>query len=169
MATGSWLKTHRKQVITHTLIVGAFLLFLFFVSEPLFDRFERVAGESQLYETSIPVETNNITYWIDGLTTDKSRGIDITGWAFINGYDSVNSKIYVVLKSTDRTYVFTTETVLREAVTSHFAELGLDLDYSGFAAFIPARKIAGGTYTVEIYIVKDDVEALQYTGRVVEF
>ena len=167
MATGSWLKTHRKQVITHTPIIVVFVLFVIFVSEPLFDRFERVAGESQLYETSIPVETSNITYWIDGLTTDKSRGIDITGWAFIDGYDSVNSKIYVVLKSTDRIYVFTTETVLREAVTSHFAELGLNLDYSGFAAFIPARKIASGEYTVGIYIMKDDVKALQYTDRTV--
>jgi hypothetical protein len=122
-----------------------------------------------LYKTTLPAGTSNIVYWIDGLTTDKSRGVDITGWAFIDGYDSLNSTIYVVLKSTDRTYVFTTETVLREAVTQAFKELNLDLDYSGFAAFIPARKIAGGRYTVGIYITKDDVEALQYTGQMVEF
>jgi hypothetical protein len=161
-------RTHRKSVITHTVIVGAFLLFLFFLSEPLFDRLERVAGESQLYETTLPAATDNIQYWVDQLQV-TTRTLDISGWAFIDGYDSVNSTIYVVLKSADRTYVFTTETVLREGVTEHFEDLGLDLDYSGFAAFIPARKIASGEYTVGIYIVKDDVEALQYTDRGVVF
>jgi len=91
------------------------------------------------------------------------------GWAFIEGHDSLNSEIYIVLKSTDRTYVFTTETVIREGVTQHFEESGLNLDYSGFAARIPTGEIASGEYTVGIYITKADIEALQYTGRVVEF
>ena len=166
MSTGSWLRTHRKSVITHTLIVCAFLLFLFFLSEPLFDRLERIAGESQLYETSIPTATDNIQYWVDQLQV-ATHVLEISGWAFIEEHDSVNSEIYVVLKSADRTYVFTTETVIREGITEHFKELGLNLDYSGFAALIPLRKIAGGKYTVGIYITKGDIEALQYTNRVV--
>ena len=165
MPMGSWLKAHRKQVITHTTIIVGFVLLTIFVVEPLFDRLEQVAGESQLYETSIPAETNNIIYWIDGLATDKYRGVDIRGWAFIEGQDSLNSETYIVLKSARRTYVFTTETVVREDVTKAFKELNLNLDYSGFTALIPARKIAGGEYTVGIYITKDDIEALQYTDR----
>ena len=168
MATGSWLKAHRKQVITHALIVGAFLLFLIFLSEPLFDRLERIAGESQLYETTLPAATDNIQYWIDDLAA-ATHILEISGWAFIEDHDSVNSEIYVVLKSADRTYVFTTETVIREGITEHFKELGLNLDYSGFAALIPLRKIANARYTVGIYIKKGDIEALQYTDRVVEF
>jgi hypothetical protein len=166
MSTGSWLRTHKKIVITHTLIVGAFLLFLFFLSEPLFDRLEQVAGESQVCETALPAATNNIQYWIDQLQV-TTHTMEISGWAFIDGYDSLNSTIYVVLKSADRTYVFTTETMLREGVTQAFKELNLNLDYSGFTALIPAKKIAGGRYTVGIYITKDDVEALQYTGRAI--
>ncbi len=165
MATGSWLRTHRKQVIIHTLIVGAFLLFLLFLSEPLFDRLERVADASRLYQTTLPAATDNIQYWIDDLAV-ATHTLEINGWAFIKGHDSVNSEIYIVLKSADRTYVFTTETVIREGVTQHFEELGLNLDYSGFAALIPLRKIAGGEYTVGIYITKGDIEALQYTGSV---
>jgi len=166
MSTGSWLRTHRKQVITHTLIVGAFLLFLLFLSEPLFDGLEQVAGASRLYKTTLPAATDNIQYWIDHLEAG-AHTLEINGWAFIEGHDSVNSEIYVVLKSAGRTYVFTTETVIREGITEHFKELGLNLDYSGFTALIPARKIANGEYTVGIYIRKSDIEALQYTDRVI--
>ena len=168
MATGSWLKAHRKQVITHTIIIVGFVLLTIFVAEPLFDRLERVAGESQLYETTLPAATNNIQYSIDKLEV-TTRMLEINGWAFTEGHDSGNSEIYIVLKSADRTYVFTAETMVREDVTQAFKELNLNLDYSGFTALIPARKIANGEYTVGIYITKDDVEALQYTGRVVEF
>ena len=168
MSTGSWLRTHRKQVIAHTLIVAGFLFFLLFLSGPLFDRLEQVTGASRLYETTLPAATNNIQYWVDHLAV-TGHTLEIDGWAFIEGHDSVNSEIYIVLKSPDTIYVFTTETVVREGVTQHFRELGLNLDYSGFAALIPARKVTNGEYTVGIYITKGDIEALQYTDRVVEF
>jgi len=168
MSMESWFRAHRKQVITHTLIVAAFLLFLLFLSEPLFDRLEQVAGESQLYETTLPAATNNIQYSIDKLVVTTGM-LEINGWAFIKGYDSVNSQIYIVLKSAGRTYVFTTQTVIREDVTQHFKELGLNLDYSGFRALIPTRKIPSGEYTVGIYITKGDIEAMQYTDKRIRF
>ena len=167
MAAGSWLKAHRKQVTTHTLIVGAFLLFLLFLAEPLFDRLEPVAGESQLYETTLPAATNNIRHSV-GHFQVTTHMLEINGWAFIEGHDSVNSEIYIVLKSADRTYVFTTETVIRQDVTQYFKELDLNLDYSGFIALIPTGKVASGKYSVGIYIWKDDIEALQYTNRVIK-
>jgi len=168
MATGSWLKAHRKQVITHTSIIVGFVLFTIFVVEPLFDRLEpgQVAGESQLYETTLPAATNSTQYWIEQLEV-TTHTLEISGWAFIEGQDSVNSEIYIVLKSARRTYVFTAETLIREDITRHFEELGLNLDYSGFTALIPLRKIANGKYTVGIYIRKGDVEALQYTDRAI--
>ncbi len=168
MSTGSWLKTHRKQVISHTLIVGGFLLFLLFLAEPLFDRLERVDGESRLYKTTLPAATNSIQYWVDQFQVTINT-LEINGWAFIESHDSVDSGIYIVLKSADRMYVFTTETVIREGITEHFKELDLNLDYSGYTALIPVRKIANGKYTVGIYITKGDIEALSYTDRVVEF
>ena len=168
MSTRSWLKAHRKQVITHTSVVVGFVLFTIFVAEPLFDRLEQVPGESTVYQTTLPAATDNIQYWIDDFAA-AAHTVEINGWAFIKGMDSDNSEIYIVLKSAHRTYVFTTETVIREGVTQHFKELGLNLDYSGFAALIPAGKIASGEYTIGIYITRGDIEALQYTDKVVEF
>jgi len=121
-----------------------------------------------LYDTSIPTATNNIQYWIDQFQAGAPT-LEMNGWAFIEGHDSVNNEIYIVLKSSGRVYVFTTETVIRKGVTEYFEELGLNLDYSGFAARIPATKVAGGKYAVGLYITKGDTEALQYTDKVVEF
>ena len=167
MPIGSWLKAHRKQVIIHTLIVGGFLLFLLFLAEPLFDRLEAVEGESKLCDFPLPAETGGITYCFDELPTDGRTTVEVSGWAFIDGQDSENSEIYIVLKSADRTYIFGTETWMREGVTQHFKELDLNLDYSGFMALLPARKLADGEYTVGIYIRKGDMEALQYTNKAV--
>ena len=121
---------------------------------------------------ALAVESQNLILAIDVwdiVLEDEKQLLEIKGWAFIEGHDSVNSEIYIVLKSAGKTYVFTTETVIREGVTEHFKELDLNLDYSGFAALIPARKIANGTYTVGIYITKGDIEALSYIDKVVEF
>ena len=100
---------------------------------------------------------------------EEKELLEINGWAFIEGHDSVNIEIYIVLKSADITYVFTTETVMKEGVTQHFEELGLNLDYSGYMGLTPTREVANGEYSVGIYITKDDIKALQYTNRVVEF
>jgi len=166
MTKRTWLGTHKKQVITHTSIIVGFVLFTIFVVEPLFDRLEQIAGASRLYETSLPAVTDNIQYSVDHFEA-AAQILELYGWAFIEGHDSVNSNVYVVLKSADRTYVFTTETVVREDVTQHFKESGLNLDYSGFSALIPAREIASGQYSVGIYIRKDDIEALIYTNKAI--
>jgi hypothetical protein len=170
MSMGSWLKTRRKQIITHTLIVGAFLLFLLFLSEPLFDRLERldrIPGEAQLHQIQLPTETDDIMYAFDISTEDPRVVVIERSWAFIKGEDSENSKVYIVLKSASQTYIFDTHAEERPDVTRHFQELGLNLDYSGFMTLIPARKIDNGEYTVGIYITKGDIGALQYTDRAI--
>ena len=43
----------------------------------------------------------------------------------------------------------------------------MNLDYSGFVALIPARKIANGEYVIGIYIRKGDIEALIYADKAV--
>jgi hypothetical protein len=164
MSTGNWLRTRRKQVITHASIIVGFVLFTILVAEPLFDRLEQVAGASRLYETSVPAATDDIQYGIDHFEA-VAQILGIYGWAFIEGHDSLNRKIYIVLKSADRMYVFTTETVVRESVTEQFKELDLNLDYSGFSALIPTSEIASGEYSMGIYIRKNDIEALVYTNE----
>ena len=167
MSTGRWFKAHRKQVITHTSIVVVFLLFIIFVSGPLFDGFQTVHGESRLHDFPLPAETRGITYCFDEFVTDGYTAVEIRGWAFIDGQDVENSETYMVLKSANRAYSFDTHVVSRPDVTTHFKELGLNLDYSGFMALIPARKIANGTYALGIYIRKGDIEALIYTNSTI--
>lgn len=168
MPTGSWFNSHKKQVITHTSIVVVFVLFTIFVAAPLFGRFEQIAGESRRQDVSLPAATNSIQYWVDQFHVTTNT-LEMNGWAFIEGQDSENSEVYIVLKSARRTYIFDTMVQERPDVTTHFEETGLNLDYSGFAALIPARKIANGEYTLGIYITKGDIEALQYTDITVEF
>jgi hypothetical protein len=167
MSTGSWLKAHRKQVITHTSIIVVFVLFIIFVSEPLFDRLEAVQGESRLHQFSLPAETNDIRYGIDAISPEDPRVVEIRGWAFIEDEDSEGSETYIVLESASRTYIFDTMLAMRPDITRNFRELNLNLDQSGFTALIPARKISNGTYTIGIYIRKGDIEALQYINRAI--
>ncbi|MFB0520237.1 MAG: hypothetical protein ACETWD_02275 [Desulfatiglandales bacterium] len=167
MAIGNWLKAHRKKVIIHGLIILAFLLYVGFLADPLFDIFERVPGEAKLSQFRLPAETNDIKYAIDDFSTDGRTVLDMKGWAFIEGESSDNSKTYVVLKSAKRIYIFDTMLVVREDVTRGFRELNLNLDYSGFMALIPVRKLDNGQYTLGIYIRKGDIEALQYADKAI--
>jgi hypothetical protein len=165
MSMGSRFRTRRKQIITHTAIIVGFVLFTIFASEPLFDRLGKISGEAQLYQLQLPAETNNITYGIDSISTQKGQiVVEIKGWAFVEGQDSKNRELYIVLKSAHRTYVFDSQVVVRADLIPLFEELSLNVDYSGFMTIIPAGKISNGEYAVGVYIKGGDIEALQYSG-----
>ena len=168
MSMGSWLRTRRKQIITHTLIVGGFLCFLLFLSEPLFNlfsgpEFERTPGEAPLVDILLPAETGNIRYSFESIVTGIR--VELLGWAFIEGDCPENSTTYLVFKSDQATYVF--EADMREIGTLNQV-LGIeepDLTKAGFVATIPAGRMENGTYMIGIYIRKVETEALQYTDK----
>jgi hypothetical protein len=166
MSIGSWLRTRKKQIITHTLIVAGFLFFLLFLSEPLFSRFEfgRIPGEAQLVDILVPAETGNIRYWFESNVTGTM--VEFMGWAFIEGGCPENSTTYLVFKSDHEIYVF--EATMQEVGTLNQV-LGIekpDLTKAGFLATIDAVRMKNGTYTIGIYIRKGKTEALQYTDKV---
>ena len=160
---GPWLKSHRKQVITHTAIIAAFVLLTIFVVEPLFERLEEVPGEAQLQQLQLPAETNDILHNFDKIMI-SSHFIEIEGWAFIEGHDvdSELSRTYIVLKSDRQTYIFDTAPMARPDVAKAFEALNLSLNWAGFTSSVPLSKIAGGEYILGNYITKDDIRALQY-------
>ena len=165
MSTGSWFRTHRKQVIAHTAIIVGVVLLIIFVTEPLFDRLEKISGEAQLQRLQLPDETNDIHFTFTQ-TTIHSQTIEIMGWAFIEGYDVdlASSKTYIVLKSDMHTYIFDTTPWKLEG----FGEaINLNLEWAGFMTIIPLRKIAGGDYILGFYITKDDIQVLQYTDKAI--
>jgi len=167
MSMRIWLRTHRKQIITHTLIVGGFLFFLLFLSAPLFVRFEpSEIGMSKLHRIKLPSETNDIHYTIDRINLGNT--VAIMGWAFIEEQSTEHSQVYVVLCSTNNTYVFDTFIWPRPDVTEIFGHPGLNLDNSGFTTRIPMGKIEDGTYEIGIYIKKGRIfriKALCYTRQ----
>lgn len=154
---GEWLRSHRKPLLVHSLILSGFLLFCIFLSGPLFDRFEVIDGESRSQNVSLPAETDNILHYIDGV----EGGIHITevrGWAFVVGKGSENDQVHVVLKSDRKCYVF-------DAKSWPYAYNDLNIDYhpSGFLCNIPMRKISTGEYIIGIFIEEGDIQGLQYT------
>jgi hypothetical protein len=168
MSTGSWLKTHKKQIITHTLIVGGFLFFLLFLSGPLFDKFEASeVGLSNLQKISLPAETNEDEMYQEIWGICRGGSVELMGFAFMWGQSAEDSQFYIVLRSIYDTYVFDTFPFPMPDVTSRFAQLNLNLDNSGFYARVPIKKIENGTYRLGIYLKKGDIEALQYIDKIV--
>jgi hypothetical protein len=114
----------------------------------------------------MPVATNNLTFAFE----IKDGGSFITiknGWVFINGMDTDDNKISLVLKSDERNYFITTILEDRPDVTAHFNN-NFNLDNSGFSVFVSKDKIEKGSYRIGFSIQKDDVmEALQFSDRTI--
>jgi len=164
---GKWLKTKRGKLLVHGLILVTFILYCLFLAQPIFDRLERTEGESRLHAISLPAVTDNIECSVAFINVDKSEVV-LNGWAFIKGQDMENSQIFLVLKSRSDTYIFDTVPWSKpQYVMEHYNDLNLNLDDSGFFAILPLRSVNKGEYAVGIYIKKDNIEALQYTDRVV--
>jgi len=161
MSTGSWLRIHRKQVITHTSIIVGFVLFTIFLAGPLFDRFEATIGISMSHDISLPNGTNNIMWELTRTAVDITT-IQLDGWAFIEDHGAENTETFIVLKSDERAYVFNTVDSRRAHVARKFDRP--DLEWSGFIAVIPLDKIRSGEYSVGLYIRGADAEALDFTA-----
>ena len=123
---------------------------------------------SFLQNLSLPKVSDNIMYHIDTIDAFKyndQKFFKLTGWAYINGKDSVGSVIYIVLLSDGETYVFDTTVYKRPDVTAHFK--ALNYDDSGFNFMIPENFIDKGIYKIGIYIKKGKLAAFQYTDKII--
>jgi hypothetical protein len=158
-----WFEAHWKKVLVNGLILSAFLVYALFLADPLFNKFEVLEGESPLATVSLPSPTDNIQYNLDRfLVGDYS--IEIEGWAYLKGESAEGSRVYVVLKSAENTYVFETSPWQRGGITDPEA-LDLKLDQAGFVSVIPLANIEEGGYNLGLYIKKVGIEALQYTDK----
>jgi len=119
-----------------------------------------------LQEIILPDATNNISLSFDRLIKCK-KSVEITGWAYINGKSSENQRIYIVLQSEKRIYIFETVPQKRIDVTGHFKTIDLNLDDSGFTTIINITGIENENYRIGIYIEKDKEKALHYTDKTI--
>jgi len=123
--------------------------------------------ESKLERLPLPLETDNVSLFIDRLEEDGQivKNMRIEGWAFIRGTNSEESYCYIVLRSDKKIYIFGSDKRKRPDVTAHFKTM--NLDDSGFFAFIPKGDLEPGQYQIGIYIRKGRTEALQYTDKMI--
>jgi hypothetical protein len=169
---GARLRSRKKALAVHGAILTAFVSFLLFGSDAVFERLARVDGESRRVTVSLPAESKGMAWAIDHLLV-MSKVIEVEGWAFMEGQDAQQSRICVVLRSGTGTYVFNTFQRSRPDVAVTFEGHGRGLDHSGFVALLPRDEIPGdggqipqNGYALGIYIKGNEAEAFEYTDRV---
>jgi hypothetical protein len=106
-----------------------------------------------------------VMFNIDTVFQDENI-IEISGWAYIKGKSSENSKVRIILSSDKKSYSFDTTQEKRPDVTASFKTL--NLDDSGFFTIILKKGLAKDEYKVSIYIMKDDTKGLRLTNTVVK-
>ena len=119
------------------------------------------------HDIELPKETNDVNFDWAMVPHDEFFFIE-NGWAHISGREYVNSETFVVLKSTDTTYVFDTYRHFRHDVTLAM-NVG-DLDNSGFTVIVPYDRIDDGEYEIGIYIRERTPffslpDGMEYTGK----
>lgn len=127
-----------------------------------------IANEINKVDNDIDTFYSNAKTYIDSMSNENIEVLEIKGWGFIEGIDSKNSEIYVVIKSNNNIYVYDTQNIVRKDVTDYFKDMQLNLDNSGFNANILAKGIESGKYQIGIYIENGDKKALVYTDKYYE-
>jgi hypothetical protein len=110
---------------------------------------------------SLPASANDITYYIDK-SADNGTSFFMRGWAAINGEDSRQSVISIVLQSNATHYVIPTIPERRQDVTDWFHRIR-NYDHSGFIVNIPKIGMQQGEYRVKIRIKKGRKEVMGST------
>ena len=111
-------------------------------------------------------ETGDVQFHLDHVAP-TARGIQLDGWAFVNGGGSPTGSIFLVLREAwGRREVFTMPLIPRPDVSAHFQRH--DLDDAGFSIFLPATTVSGGSYQVGVYVAGSDLAALRFTPHTVE-
>lgn len=123
-------------------------------------------------EFEIPVsEEINLNSNIDLSETVKQYNgnvLHLVGWGIINGKNSADKKIYIVLKSENKVVIFDSNQMLREDITKAFGSApNLNYDDSGFDAYIPEGLLQNGKYRVGLCITNGDDKYLNYTNTYV--
>jgi hypothetical protein len=102
----------------------------------------------------LPAVTDQIMFTADRLDLYTYNGLDLfylLGWSFVLGeQDQASYDRFIVLQSETRTYFFPTQSTERADVQKYFADLNLDLLYSGYSALISKDLIQKGNYHLGI-------------------
>ena len=124
----------------------------------------RIMGEKEARYISSKEDKKGINFSVDKI--DKRKGyISLSGWACIQGLDSRDSTVDMVIKTMNKTYLIKTDTIKRLDVTEYFKREA-NYDNSGFHVVIDKKLLKNENYSICIYIKnKSDnkvVDAVKY-------
>lgn len=143
-----------RQYWIHFFIWSIMIVYLM-ISIPLHTLFLIKDGKPIKVDEELPAETNQIKYSIGGLdASDEQLSIyNLHGWAFQTYDKNIPLDKFqrdIVLISNKRNYIFPTKSVSRPGVHQTFIDLGMDLNLSGFSAFIFKDAIENDRYCIGI-------------------
>lgn len=88
---------------------------------------------------------------IDDIHLQENGAISIQGWAFIDGMDCKNQKVYLnISDSKGNEAIYNTQSIKRKDVGDAFKSS--IYNYSGFKALIPSETLEKGKIIIQIYI-----------------
>lgn len=85
----------------------------------------------------------------------KDKTVRISGWAALENMNSNNNKIKIAFQSNSKIYVFNTELVMRNDVTTSHKNK-FNYDYSGFKFKFLIKDLPKGTYKIGVIIENND-------------
>ena len=142
-----------KKFRVHGLILVSVAVYLL-LAPVVYRNFFIKVGVPIQYSRELPAPSNNIVMSIDSFDSVTYEGDvtrDLEGWAYLSHEpDQSKYERFIVLQSKSRFYFFPVSPIKRTALNAVFSNLGLNLLYSGFRAFISEEHIKPGTYQVGI-------------------
>lgn len=117
-------------------------------------------------DEKLPAASDNIAYWIDDITHAR-KFLALKGWAYIKNKNSNDTKTFIVLKSSEETYIFQTNIEKRPDVSIMHANP--HLDDSGFSISLGKEKIKPGKYKIGIAVsVNNQIQEFLLTEKSVD-
>jgi hypothetical protein len=164
----------KKMFSRHSLIIWGIMV-LYIITAPLIhDRFFLREGRPLQTRVELPGQAAGAKAFLDSFELYKVQdGIyQAEGWGFLTSNAKLPAGAYerqVVLASASEKYVFPAKTTKRVDVHEQFSSLGMDLNMSGFLAYINRNVLGKGTYNVGLILKNSETGALHYvdTGRCV--
>jgi hypothetical protein len=142
----------KKTWICLTILV---FLIVFFIFLPGAVDYVRITEGAPIQIDPVKLDSSDLIRYsvdrLDPISVNAQKISYIWGWSFLTAdVEQTHYDIYLVLKSDKTEYYFLTESFERPDLQKAFPEVEIDLNNSGFKAFIAKEKIQVGQYGVGI-------------------
>lgn len=133
------------------------LLIVFIAYKIFFPNVGKPANIGSIQGTSQPVK-----FWVgkfEETTSKRLSTYQLAGWAFpeaLNRPLSDYKKQIILINDQASGYYYDTEVITRKDVTTHFKDLGLNLDQSGYSTDISKKYLPEGKYNIAILFTLSD-------------